>query len=148
MCAATSGSASAGLVFNLAGPEALALYQALHDCRGQPVFYSHDYAPDEANAVALFLFRLYFLFVLCPNWGEGHILDKSLFGTIQKLTWASATLEGPGKLEPQESLTLNDFIQTFFCRRIGTRVIICLLDTILIVAMETSIWNPALGSPL
>ena len=43
-----------GLVFNLAGPEALALYQALHDCRGQPVFYSHDYAPDEANAVALF----------------------------------------------------------------------------------------------
>ena len=25
-----------GLVFNLAGPEALALYQALHDCRGQP----------------------------------------------------------------------------------------------------------------
>ena len=27
-----------GLVFDLAGPEALALYQALHDCRGQPVF--------------------------------------------------------------------------------------------------------------
>ena len=43
-----------GLALELSGPEALALYQALHDCRAQPVFTSADYAPDEASAVALF----------------------------------------------------------------------------------------------